>query len=64
MDVNVGNALKTIKPDDFKDIASIPCAKTSLEWGIITAAVAGAGRFVWKGTRRIPCNYEPRRSVC
>ncbi|KAL2889857.1 hypothetical protein HOO65_020399 [Ceratocystis lukuohia] len=31
-------------PDDFKEIASIPCAKQSLEKGIIGAALAGAGR--------------------
>ncbi|KAL5606747.1 hypothetical protein BROUX41_003136 [Berkeleyomyces rouxiae] len=57
VDVNLEAAIKTIKADDFKEIASIPCAKKSLEQGIIGATLAGAGRFIWKGNFKSAANF-------
>ncbi|ORY98481.1 hypothetical protein BCR43DRAFT_487605 [Syncephalastrum racemosum] len=47
-----GEAVKTIRADDFKHIGKIPCARNSLLYGIGAAFGMGGIRFIMK--RAVP----------
>ncbi|CAO3596483.1 unnamed protein product, partial [Absidia cylindrospora] len=44
--------LKTVKLEEFKDVGKIPCARTSLMYGMGAAFGLGAIRFILK--RSVP----------
>jgi hypothetical protein len=52
----ISNAVAMIKPDDFKNVASTPCARNALLTGIAGGFGLGGVRFVFSGSQLPYCS--------
>ncbi|CAI4214700.1 unnamed protein product [Parascedosporium putredinis] len=48
--VSIGDAVKTIKPEDILQVHRSACGRQGLMMGITAGAITGGLRFVWRGT--------------
>ena len=47
--VSIGDAVKTIKPEDILQVHRSACGRQGLMMGITAGAITGGLRFVWRG---------------
>lgn len=56
--VSLGDAVKTIKPEDILQVHRSACGRQGLMMGITAGAITGGLRFVWRGEQFRPCDSD------